>query len=113
MDYYYDVNAYKRFTPLVYHIFTHYIINDRKMIEKIEFYAEHLVSSKDFLEFIAWTYEATDFKMNYLRDSSYGVVQQYRGLLDQEGINYVEQRSASWYGIDLRKLLSDICVRFP
>ena len=89
-------------------------------IHHSEFYTEFcnnshdIKTSADFLEFLAWWSARNEFRVNYLKNSWFGVVQQFRGLLTQEESDYIDTRSAAWFdGSSLRELLQLVCSLYP
>jgi len=91
-------------------------INNPEFIEAFQWASElhEILDSRDFLEFLAWWMSRNDFRNNCFKNSSFGVVQQFLGVLSEDESNYVNERSASWYGgVSLRLFLRHVTERFP
>lgn len=76
--------------------------------------AGDILTYTDVLDFLAWWAFRDDFRMNIFKDSWFGVVQQYRGLLNAEESEYINHRSAGWVGslVSLRTVLNDLRRNF-
>ena len=101
----------------IYNFVVNYtFINDPSFVQALEWASitHNILDSSDFLEFLAWWYSRNDFRTNIIKNSSFGVVQQFQGVLSEEESNYIDERSASWYGgISLRMFLRHLIERFP
>ncbi len=72
-----------------------------------------ILTVNDFLEFMAWWMSRNDFRNSIYGNSSYGVILQYQGVLSQEDSDYIDDRSAPWFGgTTLRSLLRDLIHNF-
>ena len=70
-------------------------------------------NSRDFLNFLAQWSAREDPDVNIYRDSWFGVVQQFRGLLQNSENEYINSRSATWFdGSSLRSFLEAICENY-
>ncbi len=101
-------------TSIVSYVLANYNTPDEEFVEHLSFSSDSINTFSDFLEFLAWWACRDDFRLNILKDSWFGVVQQYRGLLTQEESDYVDERSAGWIGgeYQLRHVLNDVRDRF-
>jgi hypothetical protein len=91
-------------------------IDNREFIESLYWAStcHEIIDSKDFLEFMVWWFSRNDFRNNIMKDSAFGVIQQFQGVLSPEESDYIDGRSASWYGgISLRLFLRHVTERFP
>lgn len=91
-------------------------INDPEFVQALEWASESrdILDSSDFLEFLAWWFSRNEFRNNISKNSLFGVIQQFRGLLSQEESDYIDGRSATWFGgVSLRMFLRHVIERFP
>jgi hypothetical protein len=70
-------------------------------------------NSQDLLNFLAQWAARDDADVNIYRNSWFGVVQQFRGLLENGDNAYINERSAFWFdGSSLRAFLLEICENY-
>jgi hypothetical protein len=79
------------------------------------FFRQDIDNFDKFLEHLAEWACRDDPDMNIYKNSWYGVVQQYRGLLSELDSDYIDERSADWFGgkVQLRTVLDAVKLYFP
>lgn len=101
----------------IYRFVTNYShISDEEFLEKLYVAScrKNILNSSDFLEFLAWWFSRDDFRNNAYLNSSFGVVQRFRGLLSNQEDEYVGIRyNPRWFnGVPLKTFLLQIVKRF-
>ena len=101
----------------IYNFVVNYsVINNIDFVEKLEWCSicGQIRDSSDFLEFLAWWSSRNEFRNHCFKNSYFGVIQQFRGLLTPQESDYVDERPAKWFGgISLRMFLRHVIERFP
>jgi hypothetical protein len=101
---------------IFHYVISYSYIDNYEFVAALEWASENndILDSRDFLEFLAWWMSRNDFRNNFLKNSAFGIVQQFQGVLSEEASNYIDDRRAYWYeGIPLRMFLRQIVENFP
>jgi hypothetical protein len=89
-------------------------ILDKQFLGAIIDYQDEINTSKDFLEFILWWESRKFFRMNYMKSSYFGLIQQYLGMLNEFESEYIDERMVYWQkDVPFRQFLDDLISNFP
>jgi hypothetical protein len=89
-------------------------ILDKQFLGAIIDYQDEINTSTDFLEFILWWESRKTFRLNYMKSSYFGLIQQYLGLLNEFESGYIDERMVYWQkDVPFRQFLDHLISNFP